>query len=272
LESLKLDQEKLSDLEKVRRRIHSLVMDFIHSEEFMDYDSYSRRIANAYVQLIDDFGTDLEPDIFYNRCQKIRTNFFRLNRVKKQVFLSELFDRLKNEDLESLGLFERFDIAKEFISKYLVIGFRTDKSKNERDLLIEQMMNIKRPHEKIMTCFNELLQKITQSHQMDLHGTKEYSGIDICKEYKNTTIGFQIKTKSDDISEHMIRSESSKAHEWGFKGFTLIYARKKGKKVDTSIQGAFHSFRRLINSRTMYCSIVHPELLAELFRIYSISI
>ena len=196
----------MSDLERVRGRILSLVMDFIHNEGFTDYDSYSRRITNAYVQLISDFGTDLESDIFYYRCRKIRTNFFRLNRVKKRDFLSDLFTRLCDEDLESLGLFERFDVAREFISKYITVGFRVDKFKIERDFLIEQMMNIREPHERIMTCFNELLQKIAQSYQIDLHGSKEYSGIDICKEYKGTIIGFQIKTKSDDISEYMIRS------------------------------------------------------------------
>ena len=264
--------KKMSELEKIRGRILSVTMDLIHNEGFLDYDSYSRKLTDAYVQLIRSFGTDLEFSIFYNKCQKIRTNFFRLNRVKKRDFLSDLFTQLSNEDLEGLGLFERFDIAIEFISKYIEIGYRVDKFKTDRKILIDKMMNIREPHERIMACFNEFLQKIANSYQIDLHGTKEYSGIDICKKYKGAMIGFQIKSKNDDISEDMIRSESSKAQEWKFKGFVLIYARKTNRKVNASIQAAFHHFKRLIDSRTMYCSIVHPELLAELFRKYSISI
>lgn len=262
----------MNKLEKIKARILSVIMDFIHNEGFSDYDSYSRKVSNTYDQLIRSFGTDLEFNLFYDKCKKIKTNFFRLNRIKKGDFLSDLFTQLSNEDLEGLGLFERFDITREFISKYIEIGYRVDRFKTDRKTLIEKMMNIRKPHEKTMACFNELLQKIAHSYQIDLHGTKEYSGIDICKKYKGATIGFQLKSKNDDVSEHMIRSESSKAQEWEFKGFVLIYARKRNRKVDASIQGAFHHFKRLIDSRTMYCSIVHPELLAELFRTHSISI
>jgi len=131
-------------------------------------------------------------------------------------------------------------------------------------------MDIREPHGKIMASFNELLQKIAHSYQIDLHGAKEHSGIDVCKKYKGATISFQIKSKNDDISEYMIRSESSKAQEWEFKGFVVIYARKTNRKVDASIQSAFHHFKRLIDSRTMYCSILHLELLAEFFRMHSV--
>lgn len=247
-------------------------MEFIHNEGFSDYDSYSRKLTNTYVELIRSFGTDMKVSVFHKECQKIKTNFFRLNRVKKRDFLSDLFSELRKEDLEGLGLYDRFETAKEFISKYLEMGFRTDEFIKERKTLIDTIMMIKKPHERVMACFNELLQKIASSYQIDLHGIKEYSGIDICKKHKGAIIGFQIKSKNDDISEHMIRSESSKAEEWDFKGFVLIYARKRGKKVDTSIQATFHHFKRLIDSRRMYCAIIHPELLAELFRRYSVSI
>jgi hypothetical protein len=61
-----------------------------------------------------------------------------------------------------------------------------------------------------MAAFNKLLNKIQVSYQIDLHGVKEYSGIDISKSLENVLIGFQIKTRSDDISEHRIRSETPK--------------------------------------------------------------
>lgn len=262
----------MSNLEKIGGRILSVIMEFIHNEGFLDYDSYSRKLTNTYVELIRSFGTEIELSVFYRECQKIKTNFFKLNRVKKKDFLSDLFYELRKEDLEGLGLYDRFDKAREFISKYLEIGYRTDEFSEEREKLIDTTMRIEKPHERIMKCFNELLQKIGNSYQVDLHGVKEYSGIDICKKYKGMIIGFQIKSKNDDVSEHMIRSESSKAEEWDFKGFVLIYARKRGRKVDTSMQAAFHHFKRLTDSRRMYCAIIHPELLAELFRTHSIFI
>jgi len=263
---------KMGSLERVRGRILSVVMEFIHNEGFSDYDSYSRKLTRTYVELIKSFGLDLGFSVFYRECQKIKTNFFKLNRVKKRNFLLDLFSELEKQDLEGLGLYDGFDIARDFVSKHLEIGYRTDEFSRERKTLIDKMMRIKKPHDRIMGCFNELLQKIASSYQIDLHGVKEYSGIDICKKHKGAIMGFQIKSKSDDISEHMIRSESSKAEEWDFKGFVLIYARKRDKKVETSIQAAFHHFKRLTDSHRMYCAITHPELLAELFRKYSISV
>ena len=85
-------------------------------------------------------------------------------------------------------------------------------------------------------------------------------------------VGFQIKSPNDDISEHMIRSETSKAQDWGVDGFVLIYGRKRDNKVEPSIQAAYHHFKILKDSSRMYCAIVYPELLAELFRKYSIDI
>jgi len=121
-----------------------------------------------------------------------------------------------------------------------------------------------------MEAFNKLLDRIGLSYQIDLHGVKEYSGIDISKSLNDATIGFQIKSRNDDISEYMIRSETSKAQDWKMDGFVLIYGRERDKKVEPSIQAAYHHFKILKDSKRMYCAIVYPELLAELFRKYSI--
>jgi hypothetical protein len=85
-------------------------------------------------------------------------------------------------------------------------------------------------------------------------------------------IGFQIKSRNDNISEYMIRSESSKAQDWKMDGFVLIYARKRDKEVESSIQAAYHHFKILNDSGRMYCAIIYPELLAELLRGNSISV
>jgi len=70
----------------------------------------------------------------------------------------------------------------------------------------------------------------------------------------------------------MIRSETSKAQDWKMNGLVLIYARKRTKTVETSIQATYHHFKVLKDSGRMYCAIIHPELLAELFRKYSITL
>ena len=110
------------------------------------------------------------------------------------------------------------------------------------------------------------------SYSLDLHGVKESSGIDIMKIFKDATIGFQIKTKSDDISENMILSEIAKAQNWKIAGFVLIYARSGNKKLETSIQAAYHNLKLLKDTGKMYSAIIEPELLAEIFRTYSINI
>jgi len=109
-------------------------------------------------------------------------------------------------------------------------------------------------------------------HRISLHGVKEFRGIDVSKKLDGATFGFQIETRYDRISEHMVRSETSKAQDWKIDGFVLIYARKRDNKVEVSLQAAYHHFRILKDSGRMYCAIVYPELLAELFRMYSVSL
>ena len=123
-----------------------------------------------------------------------------------------------------------------------------------------------------MMGLNELLEKIVVSYSLNLHGVKEYSGIDIAKEINGAVIGFQIKTQSDDISENMILSEVTRAQKYGVNGFVLIYARASNKKVESSILGAYHIFKLLKAEKKIYSAIINSELLAELFNEYSISL
>ena len=121
-----------------------------------------------------------------------------------------------------------------------------------------------------MEAFEQLLQKIAESFQVSLHGTKEYSGTDISKKIQEAIVGFQIKSVNDNISEDKIRSQTSKALEYGMAGFVWIYGCPLSKAVESSIQAAYHHFTRINETKKMYCAVIPPELLAELFRKYMI--
>jgi peptidoglycan/xylan/chitin deacetylase (PgdA/CDA1 family) len=107
---------------------------------------------------------------------------------------------------------------------------------------------------------------------VSLHGTKEYSGVDISKKIGDAAIGIQVKSINDDISEDKVRAQTSKALEYNFDGFVWIYGRPSSNEVTTSIQAAYHYFARINDAKKMYCTLIHPELLAELFRKYAINL
>lgn len=92
------------------------------------------------------------------------------------------------------------------------------------------------------------------------------------KKVDNAIIGFQIKSINDNISEDRIRSQTLKALEYNLDGFVLVYSLPPSRKVDNSIQAIFHLFKRINDSGKMYCAIIHPELLAELFRKYEVNL
>jgi hypothetical protein len=215
---------------------------------------------------------DISLDEFHQKIKGITRDFFRINKLKRADFSETLYILLNRVKKEYPDKINRFNLAKLFISKYFEIGFDRTQYEEERKSIMKKFSTLTKPHTGIMAAFNKLLDKIQVSYQIDLHGVKEYSGIDISKSLEKALIGFQIKTRSDDISEHMIRSETSKAQDWKFDGFVLIYARERDKKVEPSIQAAYHHFKILTDSRRMYCTIIYPELLAELFRSYSVPI
>lgn len=152
---------------------------------------------------------------------------------------------------------------------HLEIGLRPENI-DRRQKIITDFQQIKNPHESLMRTFNEILMNIEKTYQLNLHGVKEYSGIDIIKKYKDSFLGFQIKSKNDNIKEDRIRSQTSKALEWNFAAFVLIYGRKRTKSVDTSIQSAFHYYKSLNAEKEIYCSVIPPELFAELIIIHDI--
>lgn len=209
---------------------------------------------------------------FKKKIKSIRRDFFRINRLNRDDFAETVYVLLNVVRKERPDTLSKFRLAEKFISKHFEVGFDSTEFVEERNAIFQKFSTLKEPHKVIMETFNRLLDKIQVSYKIDLHGVKEYSGIDISKSLEDATIGFQIKSRYDNISEHMIRSESSKAQDWKMDGFVLVYARERDKKVETSIQAAYHHFKVLNDSRRMYCAIIHPELLAELFREYSVNI
>lgn len=256
--------------EALRRKVLSTTMDFFISG-YQDIDGFASKVTEVYCKLLQD-NPKVTLDDFFKSIKNMRTSFFMINRVSKRDFFESLFSKLSQIDLAQYMKFSKFAIAKNFTSTYLEIGFDESKFINERRIIVDKVGSIKNPHTKLTDAFETLLQKIAQSFQVSLHGTKEYSGIDISKRVREAIIGFQIKSVNDDISEDKIRSQTSKALEYGIDGFVWIYGRPLSKDVESSIQAAYHHFTRINEKMIMYCVLIHPELLAELFRKYGINL
>jgi len=260
----------LKNKNKAESRIRSLVWDLIHNNKWQDLDDFSLKLADRLLET----GTNSTFSLrnVQDAVRQTRTNFFVVNNVSKQDFSQLLFPQLSQLDLTEQTRPSRFEVAMRFISNYLEVGYDRSKFIEERNQIIRLFGSIKKPHARLLSAFETLLQRISVSFQVALHGTKEYSGVDISKRLQEVTLGFQIKSVNDDISEDKIRSQTSKALEYCLDGFIWIYGRPLTKDVESSIQAAYHHFQRINENRKMYCALIHPELLAELFRKYKISL
>jgi hypothetical protein len=240
---------------------------------YFDENDYTHKEDVAIITSeIFEENPDISLEDFKKKIKKVRRDFFRINRLNRDHFAEAAYVLLNKVKTERPDKLSKFTIAKDFILKNLEVGFNASQYVKEREGILESLSKVEKPHTVIMKVFNQLLDKIQVSYKIDLHGVKEYSGIDISKCFKDAVIGFQIKSRNDNISEYMIRSESSKAQDWKMDGFVLIYARKRDKEVESSIQAAYHHFKILNDSGRMYCAIIYPELLAELLRGNSISV
>jgi hypothetical protein len=237
----------------------SAILDLFNEKEYTHRGNVAILLAELYEQ---DTQTKFEDFSAY--VERMRTDFFRINRIDRRKFAESAYnilEKTKNEHATK----NNFEIAKNFVTRFLDIGYVKDQHRNERTQIIEKFRTSD-PHPKLIESLDCLLQKIEQTHQVGLHGTKEYSGVDLVKRIQQAKIGFQVKTINDDISEDKIRSQTSKALEYKLDGFVWIFGRPPSKVVDTSAQAAFHHFLRINENRRMYCSFVLPEILAELFR------
>lgn len=249
---------------RAESRIRSLVWDLIHNNKWQDLDDFSLKLADRLLETATSSIFSMQN--VQEAIKRTRTNFFVVNKISKQDFSQLLFPQLSQIDLTEHLQLSRFEAAMKFISDYLEVGYDKSRCIEERTRIIALFGSIKNPHAKLLNAFETLLQKISESFQVALHGTKEYSGVDISKKTQEATLGFQMKSKNDDISEDKMRSQTSKALEHGLDGFVWIYGCPVTKDVDSSIQAGYHYFRKINASKKMYCALIHPELLAELFR------
>ena len=216
------------------------VLRFFSKEGYSNRENIAIVISNIFEKTPDIALADFKKEIRF-----IKSDFFRINRLKREEFSERIFQTLLRQKEFEKDQESGYEIALKFIKKYFEVGYKKTEHKQQREALIERFSTIPKPHEKVMMGLNELLEKIVVSYSLNLHGVKEYSGIDIAKEINGAVIGFQIKTRSDDISENMILSEVTRAQKYGVNGFVLIYARASNKKVESSILGAYHIFKLL---------------------------
>lgn len=243
------------------------ILRVISREEYTHREDVAIIISKIF-----EINPDISIEEFTAEVKKIKRDFFRINRLNRNEFSEDIFKCLKKIQKDYPKHLDDFAEAKRFIVNNFENGFNRNQFVEERIAIVNRFSEVKKPHDVLMDAFNKILDKILLSYSIDIHGVKEYSGIDISKKIESATIGFQIKTKGDDISEHMIRSETSKAQDYKMNGFVLIYGRKKNKKVDCSIQAAYHHFKFLNESKRIYCTIITPEFLAESLRVHSIMI
>jgi len=211
---------------------------------------------------------DVTLQEFESFINSLNYDFFYLNRINKKEFSQDIYNIfIKTKSRYRVPT--KYDYVKKFIEEHIEIGLNPE-NVEKRQGIINNFNKISSPHENLMKLFNEILTKIKITYQLDLHGVKEYSGVDIIKKYRDANIGFQIKSKNDDISEDRIRSQTSKALERKLDSFVLIYGRKRTKTVETSIQAAYHYFQSLKDKKQIYCFIIPPELFAELIIIYEV--
>jgi hypothetical protein len=247
-------------------------MDFMHKNDYQDLDDYASRIGGIYCQLLKKHPSKVTTEDFLKEIRNVKTTFFKVNKTSKQSFVQPLLSQLSKIDSGLYTEVTGFDVAKNFVTKYFETGYDRSEFIEERNQIIARFGGVKDPHSKLLNAIETLLQKIAQSFQITLHGTKEYSGVDICKQIEGSTIGFQIKSINDDVSEDKVRSQTSKALEYCLDGFVWIYGRAATKSVESSMQAAYHYFKRTNQDRKMFCALIPPELLSELFRKYQISL
>ncbi len=237
------------------------ILNVLNRENVEYDDSFPIELA----QILERNPTISEEE-FVKQAGRIRTNLFRRYKLSKQSFLRSVH----KEAGGALSVSSPFEISKHFVENFLKLGLSPKNDEVRQQILAS--FKTKAPHGKLLTALGQLLQRITTSHQLSLHGTKEYSGIDLAKTVAGTEIGFQLKSQYDDVSEKSIRYQHSKAREWQLDGYVLIFARKPESKVSEAIQVAHHFFTNENERGEMFCALLTPEQLAELFVIYQIRV
>lgn len=239
---------------------------------YLDQKDYTHR-ENVAILISDIFeeNKQISEEEFIVEIKKIRNDFFRINKIDRPLFAKKVLAVLKKVDVEQKQKSSRFEIAQKFITRFLELGYNPEDHKDERAGIFDKLKTESEPHTKLVKTLDCMLGKMNQTYQLGLHGVKEYSGVDLVKKVDNSLIGFQIKSVNDDISEDKIRAQTSKALEYKLDGFVWLYGRPPSRKVDDSVQAAFHYFLRINQEKTMFASLVMPEVFAELLMQYNVA-
>lgn len=143
----------------LKYKILSIIMDFFHKEGYLDLDDFAGQLATKYYRFIVENRKKYSLKDLREILDDIRTNFFIVNKIKKNNFVRKLALKLDKLNIT----FPMYTVAKNFISSFLEIGHDESKFRNERNKIISKFRSIKNPHDNLISAFKTLLQKITKS-------------------------------------------------------------------------------------------------------------
>jgi len=99
--------------ENNKKRILSLVMDFIRAEGLKFIDDYPIRISRVYLSLIEESSELPNHETFIKKTGSIRTSFFKINpAITKKRFLEDLLHQLNRESKPILRGRRRIETTK----------------------------------------------------------------------------------------------------------------------------------------------------------------
>ncbi|MCW4004566.1 MAG: hypothetical protein NWE95_11715, partial [Candidatus Bathyarchaeota archaeon] len=121
----------------LKRRLLSIIMDFIHESGYRDLDSFASKIAEAYVGLLTEAG-NVTLDGLLKEVSKVRTSFFKANSLTKADFTQALHRKLSQNDFSKYLIPLKFDVAKNFIVANFEIGVDKNKFVTERKEILSK--------------------------------------------------------------------------------------------------------------------------------------
>ena len=243
------------------KRVLNKILQFLDDRDLNYEDDYPIKLAKIYTSSLLE-----EPSSVIQKTANVKSNFFVQNGIKKQPFLKDLLKYIQPllDDNKHMTI-------EIFTENYLHPKLNsTDQAKIDSILL--KIGSIRSPHEKLLRIFGRLLNQISSTHQIHIHGNKEFSGVDIVKAINSSIVGFQIKGPNDEIDEKDIRYQHSQALGSGLDGYILIFARKETRKVVNAQAAAFNTFSSFKDKSIMYCDIIAPSNFAKLLMDYNIQI
>ena len=143
----------------------STVLRFINENSYSHRENVAIIISDIYEQ-----NPEISLEEFKNRIKAIRSDFFRINRISRNPFAESVFAFLEKTKNQHTGKKEKYEIARNFLSKFLEIGIEKGKNEEGRGKILQHFRNVSKPHPKLIEALDSLLQKINKSYQVGLHG------------------------------------------------------------------------------------------------------